>query len=484
MALTARDGSALGKSSRKPSVTRSSKLTGLPYNDSPTFETLERTIFSPSIASRRESHARMSRSPDAAPDSRESALDCFTSLRESCKNFDPLGLCSKMFPDFFLPTTAETLRKSSAFSWSSAGMGYRGVCSIADISTWPSDAKECSLSDVLESHVPQRFFLSPRAARGILRRAEKRGRTLPSHLQAALESLATSQDVDAKMISTSTVPTSQEVLEQERGKEPTKILQSQPSLWDHLEEAAEAEDSIRTPSKPQMASSLPQLSGNPTGTTDEAAQEEMAAITSSPFKMFAEEPETRPTLAKESESAIVAQCTPSAKQSSTPSPMPCVKTLAESDRDITPILYSIMPMNSGTDYKAFKAKVSQPIMAAGQTHGNQGGDVVLTLSPKTCETEAKGQEITSATPSLQCAADQMTTTPKETILCPTLAHKNEPCNSAATREEMMNKMAKLTMSVRRLTPTECETLQAFPKGWTLPDTELWGTQSRRRSRNG
>jgi hypothetical protein len=478
MALTARDGSALGKSSRKPSATRSSKLTGLPYNDSPTFETLERTIFSPSIASRRESRARMSRSPDAAPDSKESALDCFTSLRESCKNFDPLGLFSRMFPDFFLPTKAETLRKSSAFSWSSAGMGYRGVCSIADISTWPSDAKECSLSDVLESHVPQRFFLSPRAARGILRRAEKRGRTLPSHLQAALESLATSQDAGAKMISISTALTSQELSEEETGKEPTKTSKNQHSLWDRLEEAAEAEDSIRMRSKPQMVNSLRQPSENPMDTTDEAAQEEMDAT----------------------------------------------------------ILYSIMPMNSGTDYKAFKAKVAQPIMAAGQTHGNQGGDVVLcpsqrtseekselarlprnlareegnlgadiqqlpTLSektqvesvkatippmpsPRTCETEAKGQEIMSATPSLRCEADQMTTTPKETILCPTLAHKNEPCNSAATREEMMNKMAKLTMSVRRLTPTECETLQAFPKGWTLPDTEHWGTQSRRRSRNG
>src|SRR6266852_5034232 len=47
-----------------------------------------------------------------------------------------------------------------------------------------------NLSEILEAQVPQRFFLSARAARGILRRAEKRGRTLPCHLQAALESLA------------------------------------------------------------------------------------------------------------------------------------------------------------------------------------------------------------------------------------------------------------------------------------------------------
>src|SRR5204863_119653 len=67
----------------------------------------------------------------------------------------------------------------------------------------PNVAVGCSLSDVLENHVPPRFFLSPRAAQGILRRAEKRGRMLPSRLQAALESLAQMQGGDAKTITTS-----------------------------------------------------------------------------------------------------------------------------------------------------------------------------------------------------------------------------------------------------------------------------------------
>jgi hypothetical protein len=35
------------------------------------------------------------------------------------------------------------------------------------------------LADVLEDEVAPKYFLSPRAAAGILRRAEKRGRTLP-----------------------------------------------------------------------------------------------------------------------------------------------------------------------------------------------------------------------------------------------------------------------------------------------------------------
>jgi hypothetical protein len=56
---------------------------------------------------------------------------------------------------------------------------------------FPSDADACSLSDVLEvGNVPQRFFLSATACKGILRRAEKRGKELPKKLQQALEQVA------------------------------------------------------------------------------------------------------------------------------------------------------------------------------------------------------------------------------------------------------------------------------------------------------
>jgi DNA (cytosine-5)-methyltransferase 1 len=40
--------------------------------------------------------------------------------------------------------------------------------------------------------------------------------------------------------------------------------------------------------------------------------------------------------------------------------------------------FSIMPMNSGKDYKARETDVAQPIMAGGPVGGNQGGDVVAT----------------------------------------------------------------------------------------------------------
>ena len=42
------------------------------------------------------------------------------------------------------------------------------------------------------------------------------------------------------------------------------------------------------------------------------------------------------------------------------------------------VAYSIMPMNSGKDYKARETEVAQPIMAGGPVSGNQGGDFVVT----------------------------------------------------------------------------------------------------------
>jgi hypothetical protein len=49
------------------------------------------------------------------------------------------------------------------------------------------------LSDILQETgvVPQRFYLSPKACEGILRRAAARGKKLPEMLKAALEASLT-----------------------------------------------------------------------------------------------------------------------------------------------------------------------------------------------------------------------------------------------------------------------------------------------------
>ena len=61
------------------------------------------------------------------------------------------------------------------------------------------------------------------------------------------------------------------------------------------------------------------------------------------------------------------------------------------DKSKTPaVAYSIMPMNSGKDYKARVTDVAQPLMAGGPVGGNQGGDFihatsVRRLTPTECE---------------------------------------------------------------------------------------------------
>jgi len=85
-----------------------------------------------------------------------------------------------------------TLAPSSE-GWANSGMGGPIESWTLSTSELPSDAAVCSLSDVLEvGNVPQRFYLSATACRGILRRADKRGKDLPPALRYALKAVAAS----------------------------------------------------------------------------------------------------------------------------------------------------------------------------------------------------------------------------------------------------------------------------------------------------
>src|SRR5690606_11282793 len=119
----------------------------------------------------------------SGPDSSSSSL---ASLMSSA----PVGWSSKTSLDFCRPTGARTWEPSSG-RWGNSGMGGPTVCLTLNTSEWPKDAVVCSLSDVLETEpVPSRYYLSPKAARGILHRAERRGASLPPFLRAALERAA------------------------------------------------------------------------------------------------------------------------------------------------------------------------------------------------------------------------------------------------------------------------------------------------------
>ncbi len=70
--------------------------------------------------------------------------------------------------------------------------GHFWTLNISVLHSADSAYSACSLGAILEppERVPPRYWLSPRACRGILSRAERRGKKLPPLLQQALEATA------------------------------------------------------------------------------------------------------------------------------------------------------------------------------------------------------------------------------------------------------------------------------------------------------
>ena len=64
---------------------------------------------------------------------------------------------------------------------------WLGQSGRLNTSACPKGAVESSLSQILQASVPSRYYLSKTACRGILRRAEERGKPLPPQLELALK---------------------------------------------------------------------------------------------------------------------------------------------------------------------------------------------------------------------------------------------------------------------------------------------------------
>ena len=79
------------------------------------------------------------------------------------------------------------LSDSCSQNFANAGMACHGEFWTRNSSEWHNDADVSFLSDVLETQdVPQKYFLSPKACAGILRRAQNRGKPLPLVIEYAL----------------------------------------------------------------------------------------------------------------------------------------------------------------------------------------------------------------------------------------------------------------------------------------------------------
>src|SRR5258708_37103683 len=98
-----------------------------------------------------------------------------SSLLDLLVDSGPYGWCGRTSPASCRLTEDGRLEPSSG-CWSNSGMGSPTEFLTLNISEYPSDGVASSLSDILEAgEVPQRYYLSGTACRGILRRAGKRG---------------------------------------------------------------------------------------------------------------------------------------------------------------------------------------------------------------------------------------------------------------------------------------------------------------------
>lgn len=133
-------------------------------------------------------------------------------VNEQMSLFTQDTLFLKMFPDCSAPTkekTSESSSKSSAKlktptplyldlrrggvsgllaepSWVT-GIPSLGECSTLVFGESPSVAEESGLWQILQARAPLKYYLSATACRGVLRRAERRGKELPTILKTALE---------------------------------------------------------------------------------------------------------------------------------------------------------------------------------------------------------------------------------------------------------------------------------------------------------
>ena len=118
--------------------------------------------------------------------------DSFTSLLDWLESAAPEFLSSKTCR-VFSARTKEEISGLYSGRWPNSGMALDGVCLTARTSESPSHASESSLLGVIETgEAPRKYFLSPNAAVGMLRRADRMGRPLFRPLRESLNILARS----------------------------------------------------------------------------------------------------------------------------------------------------------------------------------------------------------------------------------------------------------------------------------------------------
>jgi hypothetical protein len=147
-----------------------------------------------STCSSAEPRANLSRSQDLEAVWTTSVVTSRLNFADLLREKNLVGLSGKTSPVSCHRAEDGTLVPSSG-RWKNSGMASPTECLTLSTAEWtafgeqyPSGGVVSSLSDILETgDVPQRFYLSARACSGILRRAGKRGKELPTMLHRALQ---------------------------------------------------------------------------------------------------------------------------------------------------------------------------------------------------------------------------------------------------------------------------------------------------------
>ena len=123
-------------------------------------------------------------------DLEDASLASFMSLLDLLEKAAPALLLSKTCTASLAPTK-EKISESSSGLWPSSGILSDGVLLTANTSESRNRAEGSTLLGVIESgEVQPQYFLSPNAAKGMLRRADRMGRPLFPPLRQSLEILA------------------------------------------------------------------------------------------------------------------------------------------------------------------------------------------------------------------------------------------------------------------------------------------------------
>lgn len=134
--------------------------------------------------------AKASQSQDSARDSKTIDLALHSRISNALNRFSPNGYCGKTYLGYCTVTTGKISEHSSQ-NLMNSGIVYRGQFWTANGFPYRKGGGACSLSDILEDgSIQQKYYLSPKACAGILRRARARGKKIPLALEQALETVA------------------------------------------------------------------------------------------------------------------------------------------------------------------------------------------------------------------------------------------------------------------------------------------------------